>query len=78
MWTRITDTVLAEFSDATDVEQITRILVRLLLAALLGGVLGYEREQQGKAAGIRTACWWRWARRCSCWCRSRAAWRWRT
>jgi putative Mg2+ transporter-C (MgtC) family protein len=54
VWNRIVDTVLAEFSDATDVEQITRIFVRLLLAALLGGVLGYEREQQGKAAGIRT------------------------
>jgi putative Mg2+ transporter-C (MgtC) family protein len=54
MWTRIIDTLSAEFSDAVDVEQITRILVRLLLAALLGGILGYEREQQGKAAGLRT------------------------
>lgn len=54
MWNRIVDTVAAEFSDAVDAEQITRILVRLLLAALLGGVLGYQREQQGKAAGIRT------------------------
>jgi putative Mg2+ transporter-C (MgtC) family protein len=54
MWNRIVDTVVAEFSDATDVEQITRILTRLLLAAVLGGVLGYEREHQGKAAGIRT------------------------
>ena len=54
MWNRIVDTVLAEFSDATDVEQITRILTRLLLAAMLGGVLGYERERRGKAAGIRT------------------------
>jgi putative Mg2+ transporter-C (MgtC) family protein len=54
MWNRIGDTLLAEFSDVTDVEQITRILTRLLLAAVLGGVLGYEREHQGKAAGIRT------------------------
>lgn len=54
MWNRIVDTIAAEFSDAVDAEQITRILVRLLLAALLGGVLGYQREQQGKAAGIRT------------------------
>lgn len=54
MWNRIGDTLLAEFSDVTDVEQITRILMRLLLAAVLGGVLGYEREHQGKAAGIRT------------------------
>ena len=54
LWERIADTLAAEFSDAVDVEQITRILVRLLLAALLGGLLGYEREYQGKAAGIRT------------------------
>jgi len=54
MWNRIVDTVLAEFSDASDVEQITRLLTRLLLAAVLGGVLGYEREQQGKSAGMRT------------------------
>jgi putative Mg2+ transporter-C (MgtC) family protein len=54
VWNRIGDTLLAEFSDVTDVEQITRILTRLLLAAVLGGVLGYEREHQGKAAGIRT------------------------
>ena len=54
MWTTILDTLRSEFSDAADTEQITRILTRLLLAALLGGVLGYEREQRGKAAGIRT------------------------
>jgi len=54
MGERIVATVLAEFADVTDVEQITRLLLRLLLAAVLGGVLGYEREQKGKAAGIRT------------------------
>lgn len=43
-----------EFSDLGDPEQIVRVLVRLTLAALLGGVLGYERQSQGKAAGIRT------------------------
>ena len=51
---RIVATLQAEFSDAADAEQITRILLRLLLAAALGGALGYEREHQGKAAGIRT------------------------
>jgi len=54
MWNTILETLRSEFSDAPDVEQVTRILTRLLLAALLGGVLGYEREQRGKAAGIRT------------------------
>ena len=54
MWKRILDTLASEFSDATDVEHLTRILIRLLLAALLGGALGYERQHQGKAAGVRT------------------------
>jgi putative Mg2+ transporter-C (MgtC) family protein len=44
----------AEFSDVSDAGQITRIIVRLLLAAVLGGALGYERERSGKAAGVRT------------------------
>lgn len=44
----------AEFSDVPDAEQLTRLVLRLLLAALLGGVLGYEREHKGKAAGMRT------------------------
>lgn len=51
---QILETLSAEFSDVPDVGQLTRIVVRLLLAALLGGVLGYQREQMGKAAGIRT------------------------
>jgi putative Mg2+ transporter-C (MgtC) family protein len=31
-----------------------QIIVRFLLAAILGGLLGFEREWEGKAAGIRT------------------------
>ena len=50
----ILTTLVSEFSDLTDVEQDTRVSLRLLLAALLGGLLGYERETHGKAAGIRT------------------------
>ena len=30
------------------------IAARLLVAAALGGLLGYERERVGKAAGLRT------------------------
>jgi putative Mg2+ transporter-C (MgtC) family protein len=51
---RIWATVVAEFSDLGDAEQTTRVLLRLLLAAVLGGILGYEREHHGKAAGFRT------------------------
>ena len=54
MWQSIWNTVLSEFSDIPDATQITRITVRLLVAALLGGLLGYEREQRGKSAGVRT------------------------
>ncbi|GAA4352029.1 MgtC/SapB family protein [Variovorax defluvii] len=53
-WDAVADTVAAEFSDVGDVAQATRIFVRLLLAAVLGFALGFEREQQGKAAGVRT------------------------
>lgn len=54
LWQQISGTVVAEFSDLKDVTEITRISVRLFMAALLGGILGFEREQRGKAAGIRT------------------------
>jgi len=54
MWQEIWNTVLSEFSDIPDASQITRITIRLLVAAILGGLLGYEREKQGKSAGVRT------------------------
>jgi putative Mg2+ transporter-C (MgtC) family protein len=42
------DTILAtvadEFSDVGDTERFTRVAVRLVIAALLGGVLGLQRE----------------------------------
>ena len=47
-------TLASEFSDIGDVEALTRISVRLLLAALLGGLLGLERELTRKPAGLRT------------------------
>jgi putative Mg2+ transporter-C (MgtC) family protein len=34
--------------------QFIRVGIRLLVAALLGGLLGFEREREGKAAGLRT------------------------
>ncbi|SDU02410.1 MgtC/SapB family protein [Halopseudomonas salegens] len=53
-WEVILATLTNEFSDLSDVEQATRVTLRLVLAAFLGGVLGYERESLGKAAGVRT------------------------
>jgi putative Mg2+ transporter-C (MgtC) family protein len=42
-----------EFADL-DAPQAAVLAVRLLVAALLGGLLGWEREKLGKAAGLRT------------------------
>lgn len=35
-------------------EQAFRVFIRLLVATLLGAVVGYERERTGKSAGLRT------------------------
>lgn len=53
-WQLVRETFISEFSDLTDAGEVTRMLLRLTLAALLGGLLGIEREQKGKAAGVRT------------------------
>jgi putative Mg2+ transporter-C (MgtC) family protein len=53
-WQQVWDTLQEEFSDLPDTAQFTRVTLRLLMAATLGGVLGYEREKKGKAAGMRT------------------------
>lgn len=53
-WDTVLGTVAAEFSDLGDVAQLTRMVLRLVLAAVLGGLLGMQRERHGKAAGIRT------------------------
>jgi putative Mg2+ transporter-C (MgtC) family protein len=34
--------------------EIARIAVRLLFAVILGGILGFQRAEAGKAAGVRT------------------------
>jgi putative Mg2+ transporter-C (MgtC) family protein len=47
-------TIQQEFSDLGDVEGITRITLRMLVAVVLGGLLGYERESIGASAGLRT------------------------
>ena len=54
MWADVFDALRHEFADVPDAAQVARILVRLALAAAFGGVLGWERERQGKAAGVRT------------------------
>ena len=53
-WTEVLSALQEEFADITDIEQLTKVTARLLIAALLGGILGFERENKGKAAGVRT------------------------
>ncbi|MDX9690587.1 MAG: MgtC/SapB family protein [Alphaproteobacteria bacterium] len=54
MWQEIWNTILSEFGDIPDIQQTTRITLRLCVAALMGGLLGYERQRRGKTAGVRT------------------------
>ena len=54
VWLEIWTTVRSEFADIPDVAEATRIVLRLGMAVILGGLLGYERERSGKAAGLRT------------------------
>jgi len=53
-WQEIANTLADEFSDLPSIAQVTRITLRLLIAATLSGLLGFEREQKGKASGMRT------------------------
>lgn len=54
LWQEIWGTIQADFSDLPGIAQITQMTVRLVLAALCGGLLGLEREKEGKEAGLRT------------------------
>lgn len=53
-WSIAAAALQQEFSDMNDIEDSVRIIVRLLVAMLLGGLIGYEREYSGKSAGLRT------------------------
>jgi putative Mg2+ transporter-C (MgtC) family protein len=54
MWHEVWQGIQADFADLPGITQMTQILIRLLLAAILGGLLGFQRELVGKAAGLRT------------------------
>ncbi|ODT81166.1 MAG: methyltransferase [Nitrosomonadales bacterium SCN 54-20] len=53
-WHEIYKTVVSEFSDLPSAVEFTRVILRLAIAAILGALLGLEREHSGKAAGVRT------------------------
>jgi putative Mg2+ transporter-C (MgtC) family protein len=49
------DAILNELSAGLpDSAQAARVVIRLLLAALLGAAIGIQREHAGKPAGVRT------------------------
>lgn len=54
MLQEVWSTLTVEFSDIPDAATVTKITVRILVAGLLGGILGYERERRARSAGIRT------------------------
>jgi putative Mg2+ transporter-C (MgtC) family protein len=43
-----------DFADFADWRTLVQIAVRLAAAAIAGGLIGFEREKVGKAAGLRT------------------------
>jgi putative Mg2+ transporter-C (MgtC) family protein len=47
----IWDEMLSDFKDTS---HLARVSVRLILAVILGGIVGYERLREHKAAGLRT------------------------
>ena len=53
-WRHLIEAFARDFADLPDGAQFGQIGARVLVAALLGAMLGYERERKGKAAGIRT------------------------
>lgn len=48
------EALVRDFGDSVDLARQTHVLVRLVVAAALGGLLGYQRESVGKSAGMRT------------------------
>jgi putative Mg2+ transporter-C (MgtC) family protein len=48
------EALLQDFGDIVDFGRLVHVAIRLLVAAALGGALGYQRESVGKSAGMRT------------------------
>jgi putative Mg2+ transporter-C (MgtC) family protein len=53
-WATVWATAKAEFSDLGSTADVTQVLMRLGLALILGGVIGFEREISRRDAGMRT------------------------
>lgn len=53
-WLAVWSVIRQEFSDLPSIAELARVCLRLFMAIILGGVLGYERESAGASAGFRT------------------------
>jgi putative Mg2+ transporter-C (MgtC) family protein len=53
-WHEVWQKVQGEFADLDDTANLTQLFIRLVVALVLGGVLGFEREMAGRDAGMRT------------------------
>ncbi|HCY63432.1 MAG TPA: methyltransferase [Oxalobacteraceae bacterium] len=53
-WQEVFGVIRGEFSDLPNIAEFTRVCVRLFMAIILGGILGFERESAGSSAGFRT------------------------
>ncbi|MBX6312246.1 MAG: MgtC/SapB family protein [Isosphaeraceae bacterium] len=54
LWREIGAAIGQDFSDLRNLAHAVQATVRLLIATLLGGLLGYERQRRGRPAGMRT------------------------
>ena len=54
LWHEVWRGIQNDFTDLPGIAEVAQIVVRMLLAALLGGLVGFQRELAGKAAGLRT------------------------
>jgi putative Mg2+ transporter-C (MgtC) family protein len=54
LWQQVWNAVRAHFCDLPDAGMVTQVVLRFLVAAALGGLVGWQRERVGKAAGLRT------------------------
>jgi putative Mg2+ transporter-C (MgtC) family protein len=52
-WQALWEAIASDFTDL-DAVRAARIGVRLVIAAVFGGVIGFERQWKGKPAGLRT------------------------
>lgn len=53
VWNEVGAALASEFA-LPDAQTMTVIVSRLLCAAVLGGMIGWEREAKGRSAGLRT------------------------